>query len=381
MANATNTNNNSTNNDSGGGGGALLGALALSPLGWLADDLARPVPLRDRPPHGDRHDRLYASVSAGIWSVALVVAAIWAQESWSWLAVAVAAAMVVLVVPLRVVISRGGEDRPPQRATNSSGGRHASARIPMVLWASGLAPASSYAVIDRKESDEDGTSGRSLRRIWGLALAVLPTVVLTLDAALGLPLARWVDTLVSISVTSGVEVTGGAIVHTVLALLVLAWAWTVTGPVGRFHAEDFAITGTDAEHPGMVGHLISALGVSHGVFDAQSEIHWNSPRDHGMGFHAVAVSGATAVALDDETKRERIARVMPELELVAWDHRSFRLEPVSDAERARRDNLAAFEELVSGVAGDDDQEQIDDLDVDLDTNDVTWNDDEGGDRR
>jgi hypothetical protein len=362
--------------------GSLPLTLLASPLGWLADE-GRPVPLRDRPPHGDRHDRLLASVSAAVWSVALVVAAIWAQADWSWLAVLVCAVTVLTIVPLRVVIARGGEDRPPQRTKNNAGGRRKSSRLPMVLWALGLAPANSYATIDRRENDEDGSRGRRRRRVGAAVLLTLPTVLLTLDAAVGLPLARWADTLLTVPIARGVVVTGGMTMHAVLALLILAWAWSVTAPVGRYHAEDLAITGTDAEHPGMAGPMIAALSISYVSFDIQSELHWNRPRDHESGFHAVSVSGATAHALGDPDKREEVGRLYNYLEITGYDHRSFRLEPVTDAERARREALAASEGLVSGFAGDGDDAAWDDSEpVTLDTDDITWNPDEdGGDAR
>lgn len=349
-------------------GGSLLLAVLASPLGWLADD--RPVALRDRAPHGDDADSLGAQVSAALWSLALLVVAVVAPTWWAPIAIV---AVLVLVLPARTAARRGGEILVP-----TDEDRGAPGRLAVTAWALGLGRRVSYALIDRREADSDGTRGRRARRLRALLGVVVPTALLALDAhlhgALSATLAPlWGGVRVTLTDSLVVPIDAGVLGRLALALVVIVALTGSTGSLGRYHAEDLELTGT-ARYPGMAARLAAALGVSVSAFDMDSELHWNSPRDRGQGFHARTISGPVAAALLKLDARERVGALFPEWELVAWSHRDFRLAPVTDAERARRENLAAMEGLADGITGDGAAGAVDAETITLDTDDVDWED-------
>lgn len=271
-------------------------------------------------------------MSALVWSLALLVVAALAP---AWWAVPAVVAVLALVLPARTAARLGGEMLVPTDADRGAPGR-----LAVTAWALGLGRAVSYALVDRRESDPEGLRGRRRRRLRGLLGVVVPT---------------------------------GLLGRLVLALVVLAVLTGSTVPLGRYHSEDLALTGT-ARYPGMAARLAAALGVQVGAFDLDSELHWNRPRDRGAGFHARTISGPVAAALLKPESRERVGSLFPEWELVSWDHRSFRLAPVSDAERARRENLADLEGLAEGITGDGEAGGTDGETVTLDTDSITWED-------
>lgn len=349
-------------------GGSLLLAILASPLGWTAD--SHPVALRDRAPHGDDSDSLAAQVSAAIWSLALLVVAIAAPVWWTAPAVV---AVLVLVLPARTAARRGGVMVVP-----TDEDRGAPGRIAVVLWGLGLGRPISYALVDRRESDPEGLRGRRARRLRALLGVVAPVGLLALDAGLHGALSAVVAPLwgVRVIVTDGlvVPIGAGLLARLVLALVVIATLAGSTRALGGYNAEDHQLTGT-ARYPGMAARLAAALGVQVGAFDIDSELHWNSPRDRGRGFHARTVSGPVAAALLKADARERIGALFPEWELTEWDHRSFRLAPVTDAERARRENLASMEGLAEGITGDGAAGAEGGDAITLDADDVDWEDD------
>ena len=358
---------NSAGRDDSAGGSLLLAVLA-SPLGWLADD--RPVALRDRAPHGDESDPLGAQVSAALWSLALLVVAVLAPVWWASPAVV---AVLVLVLPARTAARRGGVMVVP-----TDEDRGAPGRLAVTAWAIGLGRAVSYALVDRREADTDGLRGRRARRLSALLSVVVPTVLLALDAALhgALSAALAPHWGVRVIVTDSLALTidAGLLARLTLALAIIVALSGSTRALGGYHREDLALTGT-ARYPGMAARLAAALGVAVGAFDLDSELHWNRPRDRGAGFHARTISGPVAAALLKADARERIGALFPEWELVSWSHRDFRLAPVTDAERARRENLADLEGLVEGITGDGAAGAVDAETITLDTDDITWEED------
>ena len=147
-----------------------------------------------------------------------------------------------------------------------------------------------------------------------------------------------------------------------------------TRALGRYHAEDLQLTGTP-RYPGMAARMAAALGVAVSAFDLDSELHWNNPRARGQGFHARTISGPVAAALLKAEAREKVGALFPEWELTEWDHRSFRLAPVTDAERARRENLQSMEGLAEGISGTGAAGAEDAETITLDTDDITWEED------
>ena len=351
----------------GDAGGSLLLAVLASPLGWVAD--ARPVALRDRAPHGDEADSLGAQVSAALWGLALLVVAVVAP---TWWAAPVVVAVLVLVLPARTAARRGGVMVVP-----TDEDRGAPSRLAVVAWAIGLGRAVSYALVDRRDRDPEGVRGRRARRMGALVGVVVPVGLLSLDAhlhgALSATLAPLWGVRVILTDSLVVPLDAGLLGRLVLALVVIATLAGSTRALGSYHSEDLALTGT-ARFPGMTARLAAALGVSVSAFDLDSELHWNRPRDRGKGFHARTISGPVAAALLKEDARERVGALFPEWELVSWDHASFRLAPVTDAERARRENLQSMEGLVEGITGDGEDGAGDGEPVQLDTDDVDWED-------
>lgn len=359
-------------------GGSLLLAVLASPLGWLADD--RPVALRDRAPHGGEGDSLEAQVSAALWSLALLAVAVLAPVWWAAPAVV---AMLVLVLPARTAARLGGALIVPTDTRDGAAGR-----LAVAAWALGLGQPISYALVDRREADAEGVRGRRRRRLRALLGIVVPTGLLGLDAHLHGALSGLLAPLWSLRVILTdalvVPLDAGLLARLALALVVLAALSGSTRALGRYHSEDLALTGT-ASHPGMAGRLAAALGVSVRDFDLDSELHWNacgadsgrgrrSQRARAQGFHARTISGPVAKALLKLEAREAVGALHPEWELVSWDHRHFRLAPVTDAERARRENLAVLEGLAEGIAGDGGDEATDSEPVRLDTESVDWED-------
>lgn len=349
-------------------GGSLLLAVLASPLGWIADD--RPVALRDRHPHGDEADSLTAQVSAALWGLALLVVAVVAATWWAPIAIV---AVLVLVLPARTAARRGGELIVPTESDHGAPGR-----IAVTAWAIGLGHRISYAMVDRREADSDGTRGRRARRLRALLGVVVPTGLLALDAhlhgALSAALAPLWGMRVILTDSLVVPLDAGLLGRLALALVVIGTLAGSTRSLGSYHAEDLALTGT-ARYPGMAARLAAALGVSVSAFDLDSELHWNRPRDRGAGFHARTISGPVAAALLKADARERIGALFPEWELVSWSHRDFRLAPVTDAERARRENLADLEGLAEGISGDGDGGAEDGDPITLDTDSITWEED------
>lgn len=346
-------------------GSSLALAVIASPLGWLAD--GRPVALRDRAPHGDEADSLAAQVSALAWSLALLVVAVLAPVWWAAPAVVL---VLVLVLPARTAARLGGELIVPTDADRGAPGR-----LAVTAWALGLGRAVSYALVDRREADPEGLRGRRRRRLRALLGVVLPVGLLSLDAALhgalSAPLVPLWSLRVILTPNLIVPFHAGLLGRFVLALVVLATLAGSTRAVGRYHAEDLELTGT-ARYPGMAARLAAALGVSVAAFDLDSELHWNHPRDRARGFHARTISGPVAAALLEPARREKIGALFPEWELVSWDHRSFRLALVTDAERARRENLERMEGLAEGIAGDGDTPSSTGEPVRLDTDTIDW---------
>lgn len=348
--------------------GSLPLAVLASPLGWLAD--GRPVALRDRAPHGDESDSLGAQVSAALWSLALLVVTVLAPVWWAAPAVV---AVLVLVLPARTAARRGGEMLVP---TDSD--RGAPGRLAVTAYALGLGRAVSYALVDRHDRDPEGVRGRRARRLRALLGVVVPTALLALDAglhgALSAALAPLWHMRVILTDTLVIPLDAGLLGRLVLALVVLAALSGSTRALGSYHAEDLQLTGTP-RYPGMAARLAAALGVAVGAFDLDSELHWNDPRDRGAGFHARTISGPVAAALLKPEAREKVGALFPEWELVAWDHASFRLAPVTATERARRENLATMEGLVEGITGDGGDGAGDGDPITLDTDDVDWEED------
>lgn len=352
----------------GDAGGSLLLAVLASPLGWLADD--RPVALRDRAPHGDDSDSLGAQVSALVWGLALLVVAVVSPVWWAAPAVV---AVLVLVLPARTAARRGGVMVVP-----TDEDRGAPGRLAVTAWALGLGHRVSYALIDRRERDPEGIRGRRARRLHALLGVVVPTGLLALDAHLSGALSARLAPLwgVRIIVTDGlvVPIDAGLLARLVLALVVIVALSGSTRALGSYHSEDLQLTGT-ARYPGMAARLAAALGVAVGAFDLDSELHWNSRRDRAQGFHARTISGPVAAALLKPEARERVGALFPEWELTHWSHRDFRLAPVTDAERARRENLASMEGLAEGISGDGDGGAEDGDPITLDTDSITWEED------
>lgn len=348
---------------------SLLLALLASPLGWLAD--SSPVALRDRRPHGDSADSLAAQVSATLWSLALLAVAVVAP---SWWAAPAVAGVLLLVLPTRTAAGRGGELVVPTRADRGARGR-----MPVTAWALGLMPAPSYAAIDRRESDPEGVRGRRTRRIRAVLLVVLPVSLLALDTHTRGALSTQVAPLWGVQVVMPggltVPIDAGVLGRVLAALVVIATLSASTSALGRYHSEDLALTGTQ-RFPGMAARLAAALGVTVQAFDLDSELHWNDPRPRhrGAGFHARTISGPVAKALTKAENREAVGQLFPEWELTSWDHSSFRLAPVTAAERARRSNLADLEGLAESVAGDGEGGTEGGEPVRLDTDDVDWED-------
>ena len=357
------TTKKTTSRDSAGG--SLPLAVLASPLGWLADD--RPVALRDRAPHGDESDSLGAQVSAALWSLALLVVTVLAPVWWAAPAVV---AVLVLVLPARTAARRGGEMLVP---TDSD--RGAPGRLAVTAYALGLGRAVSYALVDRRDRDPEGVRGRRARRMGGLLGVVVPVGLLSLDAhlhgALSGHLAPLWGLRVILTDDLALTIDAGVLGRLALALVVIVALSGSTRALGRYHAEDLELTGT-ARYPGMAARLAAALGVSVSAFDLDSELHWNRPRDRGKGFHARTISGPIAAALLKEDARERVGALFPEWELVSWSHRDFRLAPVTDAERARRENLASMEGLAEGITGTGAAGAEDGETITLDTDDVDW---------
>lgn len=349
-------------------GGSLLLAVLASPLGWLADD--RPVALRDRAPHGDDSDSLGAQVSAALWSLALLVVALLAPVWWASPAVT---AMLVLILPARTAARRGGVMVVP-----TDEDRGAPGRLAVMAWAIGLGRAVSYALVDRREGDPEGVRGRRARRLRALLGVVVPVGLLALDAglhgALSAALAPLWGVRVILTDSLVVPIDAGVLGRLVLALAVIGTLAGSTRALGGYHAEDLQLTGT-ARYPGMAARLAAALGVAVGAFDLDSELHWNRPCDRGAGLHARTISGPVAAALLKSEARERVGALFPEWELTHWDHSSFRLAPVTDAERARRENLQSMEGLAEGITGDGAAGVTDAEPVALDTDDITWEED------
>jgi hypothetical protein len=349
-------------------GGSLLLAVLASPLGWIADD--RPVALRDRHPHGDEADSLTAQVSAALWGLALLVVAVVAPTWWAPIAIV---AVLVLVLPARTAARRGGVMVVP-----TDEDRGAPGRLAVTAWAIGLGRAVSYALVDRREGDPEGVRGRRARRLRALLGVVVPTGLLSLDAHLHGALSGHLAPLwgVRVILTDDLTLTidAGLLGRLVLALVVIGTLSGSTRALGRYHAEDLQLTGTP-RYPGMSARLAAALGVSVSAFDLDSELHWNSPRARGEGFHARTISGPVAAALLKPEARERVGALFPEWELTEWDHRSFRLAPATDAERARRENLQSMEGLVEGITGESADGVADGEPIALDTDDVDWEED------
>ena len=358
-------------------GGSLLLAVLASPLGWVADD--RPVALRDRTPHGDDSDSLAAQMSALVWSLALLVVAALAP---AWWAAPVVVAVLALVLPARSAARLGGELIVPTDTDRGAPGR-----LAVAAWAFGMGRPVSYALVDRREADPEGLRGRRRRRLRVLLGIVTPTGLLALDAALHGALSTLLVPLwhmrVILTDALAVPLDAGLLGRLVLALVVLVVLSGSTAPLGRYHSEDLALTGT-ASHPGMAARLAAALGVTVAAFDLDSELHWNrsganggagrSRRARAAGFHARTISGPVAAALLKSEARERIGALFPEWELTHWDHSSFRLAPVTDAERARRENLQSMEGLVEGITGDGAAGVTDAEPVALDTDTIDWED-------
>ena len=359
-------------------GGSLLLAVLASPLGWLADD--RPVALRDRAPHVEDSDSLAAQVSALVWGLALLVVSMLAP---AWWAAPTVVAVLVLVLPARTAARLGGELIVPTDADRGAPGR-----LAVTAWALGLARPVSYSLVDRRESDPEGLRGRRRRRLRALLGIVTPTGLLALDAALHGALSAALAPLwhmrVILTDALAVPLDARLLGRLVLVLVVLVVLSGSTAPLGRYHSEDLALTGT-ASHPGMAARLAAALGVTVAAFDLDSELHWNrsvanggagrSRRARAAGFHARTISGPVAAALLKSEARERIGALFPEWELTHWDHSSFRLAPVTDAERARRENLQSMEGLAEGITGDGAAGVTDAEPVALDTDDITWEED------
>ena len=348
-------------------GGSLLLAVLTSPLGWIADN--RPVALRDRAPHGDESDSLAAQVSAALWSLALLAVAVVSPVWWAPIAIV---AVLGLVLPARTAARRGGVMVVP-----TDEDRGAPGRIAVVLWAIGLGRAVSYALVDRREADTDGLRGRRARRMGALLGVVVPTGLLALDAALHGALSAALAPLwgVRVILTDDLALTidAGVLGRLALALVVIVVLSGSTRALGRYHREDLELTGSP-RYPGMAARLGAALGVAVAAFDLDSELHWNDPRRRGAGFHARTISGPVAAALLKPDARERIGALFPEWELVSWSHRDFRLAPVTDAERARRENLASMEGLVESVTGTGADGAEGGDPTTLDTDDVDWED-------
>ena len=361
---STTTKKNSSRDSAGG---SLVLAVLGSPLGWLAD--GQPVALRDRAPHGDESDSLRAQMSAVVWSLALLVVAVVAPTWWAPLTVV---AVLVLVLPARTAARLGGELIVPTDADRGARGR-----LAVTAWALGLGRAVSYAHVDRRERDSEGLRGRRRRRLRALLGIVVPTGLLALDAALHGALSTALAPLWSLRViiTDGlvVPLDAGLLARLLLGFVILAVLSGSTGPLGRYHAEDLELTGT-SRYPGMAARLAAALGVAVTAFDLDSELHWNDPRPRrrGEGFHARTISGPVAKALLKDESREAVGALFPEWELTEWDHASFRLAPVTDAERARRENLRDLEGLVEGIAGDGDASGAAGEPVRLDTDAIDW---------
>ena len=360
-------------------GGSLLLAVLASPLGWLADD--RPVALRDRAPHGEDSDSLAAQVSALVWGLALLVVSMLAP---AWWAAPTVVAVLVLVLPARTAARLGGELIVPTDADRGAPGR-----LAVTAWALGLARPVSYSLVDRREIDPEGLRGRRRRRLRALLGIVTPTGLLALDAALHGALSAALAPLwhmrVILTDALAVPLDAGLLGRLVLALVVLVVLSGSTAPLGRYHSEDLALTGT-ASHPGMAARLAAALSVSVSAFDLDSELHWNATganasggrrwkHARAQGFHARTISGPVAAALLKPEARERVGALFPEWELVSWSHRDFRLAPVSDAERARRENLQSLEGLAEGITGDGEGGVTDGEPVRLDTDTIDWEED------
>lgn len=359
-------------------GGSLLLAVLASPLGWVADD--RPVALRDRAPHGDDSDSLAAQMSAAVWAIALLVVAVLAPAWWAAPAVV---AVLVLVLPARTAARLGGVLVVPTDTRDGAPGR-----LAVAAWALGLGRPVSYALVDRREADTEGLRGRRRRRLRALLGVMVPTGLLGLDAALHGALSAALAPLWSLRVILTpdliVPLDAGLLARLVLALVTLVALARSTRPLGRYHAEDLQLTGT-ASHPGMAARLAAALSVSVTAFDLDSELHWNaagadaaggrrSKNARAQGFHARTISGPVAAALLKSEARERVGSLFPEWELTHWDHSSFRLAPVTDAERARRENLASLEGLAEGIAGDGEGGGTDGDTISLDTGSIDWED-------
>src|SRR5699024_9273397 len=155
----------------------------------------------------------------------------------------------VLVLPARTAVRLGGVMLVP-----TDQDRGAPGRLAVAAWALGLGRPVSYALVDRREADPEGLRGRRRRRLRVLLGIVTPTGLLALDAALHGALSAALAPLWSLRViiTDGlvVPLDAGLLGRLVLALVILAVLSGSTAPLGRYHSEDLALTGT-ASHPGM----------------------------------------------------------------------------------------------------------------------------------
>ena len=225
-------------------GGSLFLAVLASPLGWLAD--GAPVALRDRAPHGDDSDSQAAQVSALVWSLALLVIAALAPVSWAAPAVV---GVLVLVLPARTAARRGGELLVPTDADHGAPGR-----LAVTAWAVGMGRPVSYALVDRRAGDPEGLRGRRRRRLRALLAVVVPTALLALDVhlhgALSGALAPLWHMQVVLTDHLVIPLDAGLLGRLVLALVVVMALTGSTRPLGRYHAEDLALTGTALSRPG-----------------------------------------------------------------------------------------------------------------------------------